>query len=100
MDFAVDKENPTETIYSFVPIALVEQLIDLHGGQSVIFRGSKTNVIREMKRLVKNHAVRFLSFCAAFALLVIPVAEYATVWTAAVIVTASALLTYMTRESP
>lgn len=30
MDYADDPDNPTETVYGYVPVALVEQLIDLH----------------------------------------------------------------------
>lgn len=32
LEFAEDSENPTGTVYPFVPIGLVEQLIALHGG--------------------------------------------------------------------
>lgn len=32
MDYAEDAERPTETVYGYVPIELVEQLIDAHGG--------------------------------------------------------------------
>lgn len=30
MDYAEDPKNPTETVYGYVPVKLVEQLIDLH----------------------------------------------------------------------
>lgn len=32
MDYAEQPERPTETVYGYVPIKLVEQLIALHGG--------------------------------------------------------------------
>lgn len=32
MDYAEDPDNPTETVYGFVPIELVEKLIQKHGG--------------------------------------------------------------------
>ena len=32
MSFAEQAEQPTKTVYGYVPIELVEQLIDLHGG--------------------------------------------------------------------
>ena len=32
MEYVEDPENPTDTVYAYVPIELVEQLIDLHGG--------------------------------------------------------------------
>lgn len=32
MGYAEDSDRPTETVYGYVPIELVEQLIDLHGG--------------------------------------------------------------------
>lgn len=34
MDFVEDKEQPTETVYGYVPIGLVEELIELHGGMN------------------------------------------------------------------
>ena len=33
-EYAESPEAPTETVYPYVPIGLVEQLIALHGGQS------------------------------------------------------------------
>lgn len=33
MGFAGTPEDPTGTVYSYVPVELVEQLIELHGGQ-------------------------------------------------------------------
>ena len=33
LSYAEEEENPTETIYSYVPVALVEDLIDYHGGE-------------------------------------------------------------------
>jgi hypothetical protein len=33
MQYAESPESPTDTVYGYVPIELVEQLIDLHGGQ-------------------------------------------------------------------
>ena len=36
MDYAEDKEKPTDTVYGYVPIGLVEQLIELHGGMADI----------------------------------------------------------------
>lgn len=32
MSYAEQPEKPTETVYGYVPIELVEQLIELHGG--------------------------------------------------------------------
>lgn len=32
MKYAESPEKPTETVYCYVPIELVEQLIELHGG--------------------------------------------------------------------
>jgi hypothetical protein len=32
MEYAEDPDNPTNTVYGFVPIELVEQLIENHGG--------------------------------------------------------------------
>ena len=32
MSYAEEPENPTETVYGYVPIELVEQLIEFHGG--------------------------------------------------------------------
>lgn len=32
MSYAEQSERPTETVYGYVPIELVEQLIELHGG--------------------------------------------------------------------
>ena len=32
MDHCEDPENPTGTVYAYVPIGLVEKLIDYHGG--------------------------------------------------------------------
>lgn len=32
MSYAEQPECPTDTVYGYVPIELVEQLIDLHGG--------------------------------------------------------------------
>jgi len=34
MDYAEQPENPTETVYGYVPIELVEELIELHGGMA------------------------------------------------------------------
>ena len=34
MQYAEDKENPTATAYGYVPIDLVDQLLELHGGIS------------------------------------------------------------------
>lgn len=34
MQYAEDPDSPTETVYGYVPIELVEQLIDEHGGLS------------------------------------------------------------------
>lgn len=33
MDRAEDPDQPTKTVYPYTPIELVEQLIELHGGQ-------------------------------------------------------------------
>ena len=33
MEFAENKEDPTDTVYGYVPIELVEKLIEFHGGQ-------------------------------------------------------------------
>ena len=32
MDYAENEDDPTETVYGYVPVELVEKLIDLHGG--------------------------------------------------------------------
>ena len=32
MDYAETREAPTETVYGYVPVELVEQLIEMHGG--------------------------------------------------------------------
>ena len=32
MDYAEEPQNPTETVYGYVPIELVEELIESHGG--------------------------------------------------------------------
>jgi hypothetical protein len=32
MEYAEDPDNPTETVYGFVPIEIVNQLIEKHGG--------------------------------------------------------------------
>ena len=32
MEYAEDKDRPTETVYPWVPIKIVEQLIQKHGG--------------------------------------------------------------------
>ena len=32
MKFCEDSSDPTETVYGYVPVKLVENLIDLHGG--------------------------------------------------------------------
>ena len=32
MPYAEDPETPTETVYGYVPVTLVEQIIDIHGG--------------------------------------------------------------------
>ena len=32
MSYAENYENPTETVYGYVPIELVEELIEMHGG--------------------------------------------------------------------
>jgi hypothetical protein len=32
MEYAENPDDPTETVYGYVPIELVEQLITLHGG--------------------------------------------------------------------
>ena len=32
MEYAEEKSKPTETVYGYVPIKMVESLIDLHGG--------------------------------------------------------------------
>ncbi len=32
MGYAEDEDKPTETVYGYVPIKLVEDLIELHGG--------------------------------------------------------------------
>ena len=34
MGYVEDKENPTDTVYGYVPTELVEQLIESHGGQA------------------------------------------------------------------
>ncbi len=36
MSYAEDKGNPTDTVYGYVPIGLVEELIELHGGMADI----------------------------------------------------------------
>jgi hypothetical protein len=33
MEYAEDPDTPTDTVYGYVPVELVEQLIELHGGQ-------------------------------------------------------------------
>jgi len=32
MSYVENEVNPTETVYGYVPVVLVEMLIDLHGG--------------------------------------------------------------------
>lgn len=32
MEYAEDKENPTETVYAWVPIEVVDELVEKHGG--------------------------------------------------------------------
>lgn len=32
MPYAEDPETPTETVYGYVPVTLVEQIIEKHGG--------------------------------------------------------------------
>ena len=34
LSYAEEKDKPTETVYVYVPIELVEQLIELHGGMA------------------------------------------------------------------
>ena len=34
MDYAEDPDRPTDTVYGYVPVALINQLIDLHGGMA------------------------------------------------------------------
>lgn len=34
MQFAEEAERPTETVYGYVPVALVRELIALHGGEA------------------------------------------------------------------
>lgn len=36
MERAEDPDTPTETVYSYVPVYLVEQLIHLHGGPKLL----------------------------------------------------------------
>lgn len=36
MDYCEDTSNPTKTVYGYVPIELVEELISEHGGQLTI----------------------------------------------------------------
>lgn len=33
MEFAENHEDPTETVYGYVPIQVVQDFIDLHGGE-------------------------------------------------------------------
>ena len=35
MPYAEDADAPTQTVYGWVPVTIVEQLIDLHGGVAV-----------------------------------------------------------------
>ncbi len=35
MDYAEDADRPTETVYGYVPISLVEKLIEHHGGMKL-----------------------------------------------------------------
>ena len=44
MEYAEQPENPTNTVYGYVPIKLVEKLIAEHGGMSanVIAQGART----------------------------------------------------------
>lgn len=37
-EFAEDPENPTETVYPYVPGSVVEQLIEEHGGTANVWR--------------------------------------------------------------
>jgi hypothetical protein len=39
MDYCEDQEDPTDTVYAYVPIKLVEQLIDHHGGIDIVLVG-------------------------------------------------------------
>lgn len=34
MPYCEDSENPTSTVYAYVPVKLIEKLIDDHGGQA------------------------------------------------------------------
>ena len=34
MEYAEDPDRPTDTVYGYVPVHLVERLIELHGGMS------------------------------------------------------------------
>ena len=36
MEYAEQSEDPTGTVYGYVPIGLVEELIELHGGQQQV----------------------------------------------------------------
>lgn len=36
MDYVEDYAHPTDTVYAYVPVELVESLIDFHGGQSAL----------------------------------------------------------------
>lgn len=31
-EYAEDPDNPTETVYPYVPVSIIEQLLDKHGG--------------------------------------------------------------------
>lgn len=33
MEYAEDPDNPTETVYGYVPVAVIEEIVNAHGGR-------------------------------------------------------------------
>lgn len=59
MDYAEQPEFPTDTVYAFVPVKLVEQLIDLHNVKLVedLVTGELYNPMVEFDRLLNSPEV-------------------------------------------
>lgn len=50
IDFAEQPEKPTETVYAYVPAAVVQGVIDLHGGIDVEATLARIEVMKEKEK--------------------------------------------------
>lgn len=55
-EYAEDKEYPTDTVYAYVPRAVVEQLIKSHGGIRNNYQGWKSEYLKFLEQKIRLHS--------------------------------------------